>query len=326
LNNDDIWELNKESMGGLEHDLPEILEVENNTFPRKWSTGFSNMKDALIFSKQHEPSKDLGTSEEITQLERSLSQTQKPLSMRLPQTIKSHAPKEQICLNTLNLQNVARQEDDPKSLSCKDSHFERYHPKATHEKSNYVDSIFTLFTPNQIQENQDMRKPRIEYLGQTSEDSRVKLEEPQVYAGDLPQHFPKPSNDRTNLSTSMAYILQKVKRIRGMLEIPSLTKQIPDDQQSFEETSTLLQTGHFEQNEQTPFLTSLLIDDLYLHNCMLDSESSVNMMSLKVMNQLGLEVTGPYTDVRRFESKGIKVYGLMEGLQVHLVDYLISPS
>jgi hypothetical protein len=321
LNNDDIWELNKESMGGLEHDLPEILEVENNTFPRKWSTGFSNMKDALIFSKQHEPSKDLGTSEEITQLERSLSQTQNPLSMRLPQTIKSHAPKEQICPNTLNLQNVARQEDDPKSLSCKDSHFECYHPKATHEKSNYVDSIFTLFTPNQIQENQDMRKPRIEYLGQTSEDSRVKLEEPQVYVGNLPQHFPKPSNDRTNLSTSMAYILQKVKRIHGMLEIPSLTKQIPDDQLSFEETSTLLQIGHFEQNEQTPFLTSLLIDDLYLHNCMLDSESSVNMMSLKVMNQLGLEVTGPYTDVRRFESKGIKVYGLMEGLQVHLADY-----
>jgi hypothetical protein len=51
LNNDDIWELNKESMGGLEHDLPEILEVENNTFYRKWRTGFSNMKDALNFFK-----------------------------------------------------------------------------------------------------------------------------------------------------------------------------------------------------------------------------------------------------------------------------------
>ena len=59
----------------------------------------------------------------------------------------------------------------------------------------------------------------------------------------------------------MAYILQKVKRIREMLEIPSLTKQIPYDQLSFKETSTLLQTGHFEQNEKPPFLTSLLIDD-----------------------------------------------------------------
>jgi hypothetical protein len=107
--------------------------------------------------------------------------------------------------------------------------------------------------PSQIQENQDMRKPRIEYFGQTNENSRVKLEEPQVYAGNLPQHFPKPDNNRTNLSTSMAYILQKFKRIREMLEIPSLTKKIPDDQLSFEETSTLLQTSHFEKNEQTPF-------------------------------------------------------------------------
>jgi hypothetical protein len=77
--------------------------------------------------------------------------------MRLPQntsqTIKPHAPKKQICSNTLNLQKVARKEDDPKSLSFKDSHFEHDHPKATHEKSNYEDSIFTLFTPNQIQEN-----------------------------------------------------------------------------------------------------------------------------------------------------------------------------
>jgi hypothetical protein len=125
----------------------------------------------------------------------------------------------------------------------------------------------------------------------------VKVEEPQVCARDLTQPFQKPTNDMTNLSTSMSYILQKVKRICGMLEIPSLTKSIPYDQQFIEEISTLLQIGHFEKNEQTPFLTSLLIDDLCLCNCMLDSESFVNMMSLRVMNQLGLEVRGPYANV-----------------------------
>jgi hypothetical protein len=55
------------------------------------------MKDALIFSKQHEPSKGLGTFEKITNLERALSQAQKPPSMRLPkntsQTIKPHLQK-----------------------------------------------------------------------------------------------------------------------------------------------------------------------------------------------------------------------------------------
>jgi hypothetical protein len=141
---------------------------------------------------------------------------------------------------------VARHENDLKPYSCKDSYFECSHPKATHEKPNFVDSIFTLFTPSQTQENRDMRKPRIEYFGQTNENSRVDIEEPQVYTSNLPQHFPKPDIDRTNLSTSMAYILQKVKRIREMLEIPYLTKQIPDDQLSSKETSTLLQTGNFE--------------------------------------------------------------------------------
>jgi hypothetical protein len=239
-------------MGGLEHDLPEILEVENNTFHKKWSTGFSNIKDALSFSKQHELFEDISIYERITQLERSLSKIQNPLSTR-PQTIKYHALREQIFLNTLDLQNVAIQENDHKTWSCKDSCFECYHPKVTHEKHNFVDSIFTLFTPSQTQENQDMRKPRIEYFAQTNENSRVNLVEPQVYTSNLPQHFPKHDNNRTNLSTSMAYILQKVKRICEMLEIPYLTKKIPDDQLSSKETSTLLQTGHFEKIEKTPF-------------------------------------------------------------------------
>jgi hypothetical protein len=178
-------EINKESMGGLEHDLLEILELENHAFHRKWSTGFSNMKDALNFSRQHEPSEDLSM--------------------------------------------------------------------ATHEKPNFVYSIFTLITPSQNQENQDMREPRFESFGQTNEDSRMKFEEPQVYTSNQPQRFPKLGNNSTNLSTSMAYILEKVKRIHTMLEIPYLTKQILDDQLSFEGTSAMLHAGYFEQNEQTPF-------------------------------------------------------------------------
>jgi ribonuclease HI len=59
LNDNDIWEPNEESMVELKHNLPEILEVEYSTFPRKWSTGFSNMKDASLFSQQNEPPEDL---------------------------------------------------------------------------------------------------------------------------------------------------------------------------------------------------------------------------------------------------------------------------
>jgi hypothetical protein len=116
-----------------------------------------------------------------------------------------------------------------------------------------------LITPSQTQENQDMSEHGFEYFGQTNEDPRMKFEAPHVYTSNQPQRFPKPGNDSTNLRTSMSYILKKVKRIREMLEIPSPTKQNSDDQLSFEGTSTLLQTGYFEQDEQTPF--SLLTND-----------------------------------------------------------------
>jgi hypothetical protein len=55
LKNHDIWGVNKEIMEGPEHGLIETLELENNALQRKWSTCLSNMKDALNFSRQHEP-------------------------------------------------------------------------------------------------------------------------------------------------------------------------------------------------------------------------------------------------------------------------------
>jgi hypothetical protein len=61
---DDILWFNEEDVEEEEHDFPEILEVNDEiklAIPPKgtgtWKNGFSNMKDALIFSKQHEPSR-----------------------------------------------------------------------------------------------------------------------------------------------------------------------------------------------------------------------------------------------------------------------------
>jgi hypothetical protein len=47
------------------HDLPEILEVEYNAYSRKWSTGFSNMKDDSLFSQQNEPPEDVEPTQDI---------------------------------------------------------------------------------------------------------------------------------------------------------------------------------------------------------------------------------------------------------------------
>jgi hypothetical protein len=65
LNDNDSWEPNDESMKELKHDLPEILEVEYNSYPRKWSTCFTNMEDASLFSQQNEPPEDVEPTQDI---------------------------------------------------------------------------------------------------------------------------------------------------------------------------------------------------------------------------------------------------------------------
>jgi hypothetical protein len=70
-----------------------------------------------------------------------------------------------------------------------------------------------------------------------------------------------------------------------------------------------------------PFFISLIVNDLLLHNCMLDFGVSTNVMSLKVMNQLGLKTTRPYKNVHSMDSREIKVCGLIKDLHVKLVAY-----
>jgi len=52
-----------------------------------------------------------------------------------------------------------------------------------------------------------------------------------------------------------------------------------------------------QDSSTPPFYITLLIHDLNLHNCMLDSRASHNMMPLSVMEQLGLQITKSYKDI-----------------------------
>jgi hypothetical protein len=55
-----------------------------------------------------------------------------------------------------------------------------------------------------------------------------------------------------------------------------------------------------------PFYISLNIHDKILHNCLLDSGASHNLMPKAVMEELGLEITKTYHDHFSFESKRVK--------------------
>ena len=77
--------------------------------------------------------------------------------------------------------------------------------------------------------------------------------------------------------------------------------------------------GRDDTGEVAPFYISLNIHELILHNAMLDSSASHNLMPKVVMEKLGLEVTRPYKDLHSFDSSKVKCIGLIKDLCITLV-------
>ena len=67
-----------------------------------------------------------------------------------------------------------------------------------------------------------------------------------------------------------------------------------------------------------PFYISLNIHDKILHNFLLDSGASHNLMPKVVMDELGLEITKTYHDLFSFDSRKVKCLGLIKDLAVTL--------
>jgi ribonuclease HI len=77
---------------------------------------------------------------------------------------------------------------------------------------------------------------------------------------------------------------------------------------------------HFEGARDTvaPFYITLTLFDHLLHNCMLDSGASHNVMPKAIMEKLGLEITRPYGDLYSFDSRKVKCIGMIKDLVVGL--------
>ena len=63
-----------------------------------------------------------------------------------------------------------------------------------------------------------------------------------------------------------------------------------------------------------PFYISLTVHDQILHNAMLDSGASHNLMPKSIMENLNLEITRPYKDLFSFDSSKVKCIGLIKDL------------
>jgi hypothetical protein len=67
-----------------------------------------------------------------------------------------------------------------------------------------------------------------------------------------------------------------------------------------------------------PFYTSLNIHDKVLHNCLMDSGASHNLMPKIVMEELRMEVTKTYHDLYSFDSRRVQCLGVIKDLVVSL--------
>ena len=72
------------------------------------------------------------------------------------------------------------------------------------------------------------------------------------------------------------------------------------------------------EEDVPPFYVTLKIHDLLLHNTMIDSGASHNLIPKEVMDNLGLDITRPYTNLFSFDSRNVRCLGMIKDPVVSL--------
>jgi hypothetical protein len=115
------------------------------------------------------------------------------------------------------------------------------------------------------------------------------------------------------------------KQITKMINFSDLESQ--SDVINLEDDKPNITFGpHFEgaRDTVTPFYITLKVHDRLLHNCMLDSSASHNIMPKSIMDRLGLEITKPYGDLYSSDSRRIKCMGMIKYLVLTLAQILVK--
>jgi len=72
------------------------------------------------------------------------------------------------------------------------------------------------------------------------------------------------------------------------------------------------------EDSSPSFYVSLTIHDKILHNFLLDTSTSHNLMPKAVMDKLGLDISKHYHDLFSFDSRKVKCLGLIKDLAITL--------
>jgi hypothetical protein len=77
-----------------------------------------------------------------------------------------------------------------------------------------------------------------------------------------------------------------------------------------DENPTITVGPHIEDGSDAspPFYISLDVHENILHDCLMDSGASHNVMTKVVMEELGMDITNPYQELYSFDSKNSNVW------------------
>lgn len=90
----------------------------------------------------------------------------------------------------------------------------------------------------------------------------------------------------------------------------------------YQDAPIYLQSMESHNKRHSPFLITLLVNNYWLYNCMLDPGASARVTTKRVMEQLNLRKSRPYYNICAMNSKKSEVHGLIKDLLVHLSLYL----
>ena len=96
--------------------------------------------------------------------------------------------------------------------------------------------------------------------------------------------------------------------------LPSNNAILEDLPLVLEDMPIVLHSVDPRREDHPPFYVSLIVDNLLLHNCMLDSGASLNAITRKVMEQLNLRITRPYHNVCAMDAREVNVVGIILNL------------
>lgn len=89
-------------------------------------------------------------------------------------------------------------------------------------------------------------------------------------------------------------------------------------EQEVKDPPIFLQTMRSNPSGHRLFYVTLEIEGLLLHNFMVDTRETSNVMPLKIMERSVLKVSHPYKKIYDFVSKIVTTHGLIQGQRSHL--------